>query len=98
MECNGQGVIIDSWLARISVWLSKKLRKGLNERRFLYGYCEANEVKDLEGELMKVQSPDQSLQQYQGLVSLFNADVVEQYGPRDKIIMFGVDGYQARTP
>ena len=75
------------WLG--SVWLPKKLPRGFNERHFLCGYCAAQEVEDLKGNLEKVQNTDQSAQQEQRLGSLFNADAIEQYGRRDNIRIFG---------
>ena len=95
IECNGDGVNGKGCVAWTSIWLPKKLPRGFNERRFLCGYCAADEVEQMKEKLAKSQ---QTSQPDQVLGSVLSSDAIEQYGRRDNIRIFGVADVQDEDP
>ena len=90
IECTGKGPDkgkgCQSW---VPTWLPKKIHRGFMDRPFLCGFCAAAEVADLQSKLAKIAEKSQISGE---LSSLFNADSNQQYGRRDNVRIFGVEG------
>ena len=87
IECSGPGQDGNGCVAWVPVWLPKRLPKKFTERPFLCGYRAFTQVEKLRKESHR----DSKVQETR-LSCLFLSDANEQYGRRENVRIFGVEG------